>query len=73
MAGTLHRVIHEMPTRKSLDHEPGPLPEIRSDGNDMTFFLEIPCSQNGVRLTIRCDAVGNVWASILRPSDHQAS
>ena len=53
-----------MASRRSLDHCPGPLPVIRTDGERVDFFLDIVGVQAGVHLVIRCDPDGRVWASI---------
>jgi hypothetical protein len=53
-----------MATRKSLDHQPGTIPEIRSDGESVTFRLEVPGEAENTRLVIRCDSNGEVWATI---------
>jgi hypothetical protein len=55
-----------MSMRKSLDRRPGPLPDIKTDTEGVTFVMEIDQLPEGARLTIRCDANGNVWAAIRR-------
>lgn len=53
-----------MAARKLLDRRPGPLPEIHADGDSVTFAFDlrdVPAS----RLFVRCDARGDVFASIL--------
>jgi hypothetical protein len=50
--------------RLTIDERPGPLPEIRADGDSVTFALPLDKVEEGVRLVLRCDASGNVWASI---------
>jgi hypothetical protein len=55
-----------MPARKALDRRPGTMPEIRTDGDSVTFRLEIAEVANGTRLIIRCDADGSVWMAIER-------
>jgi hypothetical protein len=56
-----------VPSRKSLDGRPGPVPEIRADGDSVTFHLDVPGVHEIARMIIRCDADGNVWASIVSP------
>jgi hypothetical protein len=56
-----------MPMRKGLDRRPGPLPDIKSDREGVTFVMEIEQLPDGCRLAIRCDPNGNVWAAIRRP------
>jgi len=53
------------PTRQS-----GALPEIRLQGDSVVFYLDIATGRNGARLVLRCDADGQVWASI---EDHASS
>jgi hypothetical protein len=52
-----------MATRTPTDKRPGPLPEIRAEGDSVTFHLDIAGVTDDARLVIRCDADGNVWAS----------
>lgn len=47
-----------------LDRQPGPLPEIRTDGGGITFVMAPPGATRGEQLVIRCDADGEVWISI---------
>jgi hypothetical protein len=54
-----------MGARKTLDRQPGPLPDIRADGDNVTFGLGIPGLLDGSRLVLRCDAAGEVWARIV--------
>jgi hypothetical protein len=61
-----------MPTRKSPDQRTGPLPEIRADDDGVTFCLDIAGVQKSARLVIRCDASGNVWASLTAQPIHLA-
>jgi hypothetical protein len=52
-----------MHTRKTLDRQPGCAPEIRAEGNSVTFRLQV-LGVKGARLLIRCDPNGDVRASI---------
>ena len=54
--------------RAPIDQLPGRFPEIRSDGDSVTFKLALPGLDESTRLVLRCDSQGNVWASILKPS-----
>ena len=47
-----------------MDQRPGSTPEIRADGDTVTFRLEIAGVNAGAKLVIRCDADGTVWASM---------
>ncbi len=55
-----------MSMRKGLDRRPGPMPDIKSDTEGVTFVMEVGQAYSDARLTIRCDANGNVWAAIRR-------
>jgi hypothetical protein len=48
----------------SLDTQPGPLPDIRANGDGVTFMMAPPGARNGDQLVIRCDAAGEVLVSI---------
>jgi hypothetical protein len=39
------------------------MPDIRADGDSVTFHLEIAGVHEGARLIIRCASDGTVWAS----------
>jgi hypothetical protein len=51
-------------TDRFIDDRPGPLPEIRADGQTVWFSFQIQSAHEKTRLVIRCDADGNVSASI---------
>jgi hypothetical protein len=53
-----------MSQRRPLDGRPGALPEIRTDGDNVTFLLDMTTVHQHARLVIRCDSQGNVFASI---------
>ena len=52
-----------MAARKALDGRPGPLPDIQMDADSVTYAFDVGDLTRG-RLQIRCDAHGDVWASI---------
>lgn len=54
-----------MAARKTLDRRPGPLPEIHSDGDSVTFAFDLQDLTS--RLMVRCDANGEVYACIRDP------
>jgi len=61
-----------MPRKRApIDQLPGRFPEIRTDGDSVTFKLALPGLDEQTRLVLRCDPDGNVWASIAsrRPAD----
>ena len=53
-----------MPIRKRSDQRAGPIPEIQVDRENVTFHLDIAGVDRNLRLTIRCDADGEVWLSL---------
>ena len=55
-----------MAARKALDRRPGPLPEIHTDGDSVTFAFDLH-DVPAARLIVRCDARGDVFASIIEP------
>jgi len=50
--------------REQIDQRPGPAPEIRAEGESVTFVFRI---KDSTRLVIRCDMNGNIWSAITRP------
>jgi hypothetical protein len=53
-----------MSARRVLDRQAGQVPEIRVEGDSVTFRLDIAGTAKTRRLVLRCDAEGNVWASV---------
>jgi hypothetical protein len=53
-----------MGARRVLDRQAGQVPEIRVEGDNVTFCLNIAGTGKSRRLVLRCDADGNVWASV---------
>jgi hypothetical protein len=51
---------------KEIDERPGPVPDIRADGDSVIYLIEIPTESS--RLIIRCDPDGAVVASIVGPA-----
>jgi hypothetical protein len=58
-----------MNARKVLDGQPGATPVIRTDGKNVTFRFELVGLQDQLRLALRCDPNGNVWAAIVSETD----
>lgn len=54
-----------MATRKTLDRQPGEVPEIHADGDNITFRLVVAGAPDDTRLVLRCGANGEVWAAIV--------
>lgn len=53
-----------MSARKTLDRQPGSAPEIRAQGDQVTFMFEIAGLPERIKLLLRCDTSGNVLASV---------
>ena len=51
-----------MATRKALDRRPGPLPDIQTDEDSVSFTFDL--ADLAARLVIRCDGHGEVFISI---------
>ena len=56
--------VRGMGARRLLDRQAGQVPEIRVEGDSVTFCLDIAGTGKSRRLVLRCDAEGNVWASV---------
>jgi len=48
----------------SADHKPGPLPDITSDDDSVTFVMALPELGAAVSLRLRCDVRGEVWVAL---------
>ncbi len=62
-------MARSMNARKVLDGQPGATPVIRTDGKNVTFRFELVGLQDQLRLALRCDPNGNVWAAIVSESE----
>jgi len=54
-----------MATRKTCDQRPGPVPDIRADGDAVLFQFDVTGLRQEARLIIRCAPDGSVTAAIL--------
>ena len=52
-----------MAARKALDRRPGPLPDIQTDGDSVTFTFDLTDPLDA-HLVVRCDASGDVYMRI---------
>jgi hypothetical protein len=52
-----------MSGRRALDRRPGPLPDITTDDDSVTFAFDLVESVDA-RLILRCDGYGEVYACI---------
>ena len=55
---------HEPKPAGATTAQSGALPEIRLEGESVVFYLDIATGRGTSRLVLRCDADGNVWASV---------
>jgi hypothetical protein len=53
-----------MANRKALDYAPGALPDIRAEGDSVFFQFDVTGLRRPAHLVIRCDADGNILASL---------
>jgi hypothetical protein len=61
-----HSERHPRRTGQEQRHEmtqSGALPEIRLEGDNVVFYIDIATASGAARLVLRCDEDGNVWAS----------
>lgn len=59
------------PNRSSLDDKPGPLPEITSDDESVTFEMLVLALGQRARLRVRCDVRGGIWLRIGGPDSKE--
>lgn len=53
-----------MAARKALDRQPGSAPDVRRDGDSITFMLEVAGAPEQIKLVIRCTQT-EVFASVV--------
>ena len=58
------------PESRRFDERPGPVPEIRAEGDSVIFCLDVTSEQ--ARLILRCDPDGSVRASIFLDEPREA-
>jgi len=59
-----------MAARKVLDRQPGVAPEVRRDGDNITFVLEVAGAPERVKLVLRCTQT-DIFASVANLPDPQ--
>lgn len=52
-----------MAARRMLDRQPGAAPEVRREGDSMTFVLEVAGAPEQVKLVLRCTQT-SIFASV---------
>lgn len=61
-----------MAARKVLDRQPGVAPEVRRDGDSITFVLEVAGAPERVKLVLRCTQ-DDILASVANLPESQRS
>lgn len=62
-----------MAARKALDRQPGAVPEVRSEGDGVTFLLEVAGAPERIKLVLRCTKSGEILASLANLPDPKPS
>jgi hypothetical protein len=52
-----------MAARKMLDRQPGAAPEVRREGDSITFMLEVAGAPERIKLVLRCTQT-DIFASV---------
>jgi hypothetical protein len=52
-----------MAARKTLDRQPGVTPDVRRDGDSITFLLEVAGAPERIKLVLRCTQT-DIFASV---------
>jgi hypothetical protein len=59
-----------MAVRRTLDRQPGAIPEVRREGDSITFVLEVAGAPERLKLVLRCTQT-EIYASVTNPPDPQ--
>lgn len=59
-----------MAVRRTLDRQPGAVPEVRRDGDNITFVLEVAGAPERLKLVLRCTQT-DIYASVANLPDPQ--
>jgi hypothetical protein len=57
-----------MAVRRMLDRQPGALPEVRREGDSITFVLEVAGAPERLKLVLRCTQT-DIYASVTNLPD----
>lgn len=57
-----------MAARRVLDRQPGVTPEVRRDGNAVTFVLDVAGAPEQLKLVLRCTQT-DIFASVAHEPD----
>jgi hypothetical protein len=58
-----------MAARKTLDRQPGAVPEVLHDGDSVLFLLEVAGAPERIKLVLRCTQHGEILASVANLPD----
>ncbi len=59
-----------MAVRRTLDRQPGAAPEVRREGDSITFVLEVAGAPERLKLMLRCTQT-DILASVIQLPDPQ--
>lgn len=59
-----------MAVRRTLDRQPGTAPEVRREGDSITFVLEVAGAPERLKLMLRCTQT-DILASVIQLPDPQ--
>lgn len=59
-----------MAVRRTLDRQPGAVPEVRREGDSITFVLEVAGAPERLKLVLRCTQT-DIFASVMNLPDPQ--
>jgi hypothetical protein len=57
-----------MSARRMLDRQPGSTPEVRRDGDSVTFVLEVAGAPERIKLVLRCTQT-DIYATVVNLPD----
>jgi hypothetical protein len=60
-----------MAVRRTLDRQPGAAPEVRREGDSITFVLEVAGAPERLKLVLRCTQT-DIYASVTNLPDPPA-
>ena len=58
-----------MAARRTLDRQPGAIPEVHHDGDSVIFLLEVAGAPERIKLVLRCTQNGEILASVANLPD----
>ncbi|MBS1820042.1 MAG: hypothetical protein JSU08_19070 [Acidobacteria bacterium] len=61
-----------MAARKVLDRQPGSTPDVRREGDSLTFMLEVAGAPERIKLVLRCTQT-DIFASVVQVGEAPGS